>query len=127
MENVNIDEMIADAKAEEEVEKEQAKATKEEEKKKEFKDFIKDVFTPINDSKVTISLREYTLLLQKEIDLQRILDAIVDGLELGYNKEYLILNKRENVVDAIRVLYPDIYDHLLSQAKKESTEKEGVD
>ena len=125
MENVNIDEMIADAKAEEEVEKEQAKATKEEEKKKEFKDFIKDVFTPINDSKVTISLREYTLLLQKEIDLQRILDAIVDGLELGYNKEYLILNKRENVVDAIRVLYPDIYDHLLSQAKTESAEKEG--
>ena len=125
MENVNIDEMIADAKAEEEVEKEQAKATKEEEKKKEFKDFIKDVFTPINDSKVTISLREYTLLLQKEIDLQRILDAIVDGLELGYNKEYLILNKRENVVDAIRVLYPDTYDHLLSQAKTESAEKVG--
>lgn len=127
MENVNIDEMIADAKAEEEVEKEQAKATKEEEKKKEFKDFIKDVFTPINDSKVTISLREYTLLLQKEIDLQRILDAIVDGLELGYNKEYLILNKSENVVDAIRVLYPDIYDHLLSQAKTECAENKGVD
>lgn len=127
MENVNIDEMIADAKAEEEVEKEQAKATKEKEKKKEFKDFIKDVFTPINDSKVTISLREYTLLLQKEIDLQRILDAIVDGLELGYNKEYLILNKSENVVDAIRVLYPDIYDHLLSQAKIESAENKGVD
>lgn len=124
MENVNIDEMIADAKAEEEVEKEQAKAT-EEKAKEDFKEALKAALMPKSDSKVTIPLSEYVLLLQKEKDLGRILDAIVDGLELGYNKEYLILNKSENVVDAIRVLYPDIYDHLLSQAKTECAEKEG--
>lgn len=120
MENLNIDEMIADAKVEEQVEKEQAKATEENEKE-DFKEALKAALMPKSDSKVTIPLSEYVILLQKEADLGRLLDAIVHSLDLGYNDEYLILNKSENVVDAIRVLYPDVYDHLLL----ERAEKEG--
>ena len=124
MENLNIDEMIADAKAEEQVEKEQAKATEEKEKE-DFKEALKAALMPKSDSKVTIPLSEYVILLQKEADLGRLLDAIVHSLDLGYNDEYLILNKSENVVDAIRVLYPDVYDHLLTKAKLERAENEG--
>jgi hypothetical protein len=119
--NVDIEEMIADAKAEEEVAKEQAKAeaeTKAEKAREDFRDTLreqlKEVFKPNNDNNITISVSEYVILKQKEADLDRILNAIVDGLGLNYSKDDLRLGESDNVVSAIRVLYPDVYDALLA-------------
>jgi acetyl-CoA carboxylase carboxyltransferase component len=125
---MDIEEMIADAKAEEEVAREQERAAKEEKAREDFRDTLrerlKEAFIPKDESKVTISLSEYVILKQKETDLDRILNAIVDGLGLSYSKEYLSLKESENVVDAFRVLYPDVYDHLLA-AELEHAEHEG--
>jgi hypothetical protein len=126
--NVDIEEMIADAKAEEEVAREQERAAKEEKARDDFRDTLreqlKEALIPKSDNKVTINLSEYVILKQKEADLDRILNAIVDGLGLSYSKEYLSLKESENVVDAIRVLYPDVYDALLA-AELERAEHEG--
>lgn len=128
-ENVtDIEEMIVDAKAEEEVAREQERAAREEKAREDFRDTLrerlKEALIPKDESKVTISLSEYVILKQKEADLDRILNAIVDGLGLSYSKEYLSLKESENVVDAIRVLYPDVYDALLA-AELERAEHEG--
>ena len=123
----NIDELIADAQAEEEVAREQERAAKEEKAREDFRDTLreqlKEALIPKSDNKVTISLSEYVILKQKEADLDRILNAIVDGLGLSYSKEYLSLKESENVVDAIRVLYPDVYDAFLA-AELERAEHE---
>lgn len=128
-ENVtDIEEMIVDAKAEEEVAREQERAAREEKAREDFRDTLrerlKEALIPKDESKVTISLSEYVILKQKETDLDRILNAIVDGLGLSYSKEYLSLKESENVVDAFRVLYPDVYDHLLA-AELDRAEREG--
>ena len=115
---MDIEEMIADARAEEEVASEQERAAKEEKAREDFRDTLreqlKEALIPKDESKVTISLSEYVILKQKEADLDRILNAIVDGLGLSYNNEYLTLRGDDKVVDAFRVLYPDVYDHLLA-------------
>ena len=125
---MDIEEMIADAKAEEEVAREQIKAAKEEKAREDFRDTLrerlKEALIPKSDNKVTISLSEYVILKQKEADIDRILNAIVDGLGLNYSKDGLRLDESQNVVDAIRVLYPDVYDHLLA-AELERAEHEG--
>lgn len=125
---MDIEELIADARAEEEVAAEQERAAKEEKAREDFRDTLreqlKEALIPKSDNKVTISLSEYVILKQKEADLDRILNAIVDGLGLSYSKEYLSLKESENVVDAIRVLYPDVYDALLA-AELERAEHEG--
>lgn len=116
--NVDIEEMIADAKAEEEVAREQAKAAKEEKAREDFRNVLRkglnEALSNKDDSKVTVSLKEYVILKQKEQDLDRILNAIVDGLGLSYNNEYLYLKNDGRVSDTFRVLYPDVYDHLLA-------------
>lgn len=125
---MDIEEMIADAKAEEEVARDQERAAREEKAREDFRDTLreqlKEALIPKSDNKVTISLSEYVILKQKEADLDRILNAIVDVLGLSYNKEYLSLKESENVVDAFRVLYPDVYDALLA-AELERAEHEG--
>lgn len=126
--NVDIEEMIADAKAEEEVAREQERAAREEKAREDFRDTLrerlKEALIPKDESKVTISLSEYVILKQKEADIDRILNAIVDGLGLSYSKEYLTLRDDDKVVDAFRVLYPDVYDHLLA-AELDRAEREG--
>ncbi len=121
-----IDEVIADAMAEEEVTIEQELS--EEKTKEGFKDFFKEQFKEAikGDSKIIINLSEYVMLKQKEIDLDRILSAITDNLELGYNNKYLSLKYKDKVVDAIKVLYPEIYDHFLAvELVKLEHEEEG--
>lgn len=114
----DIDEVIADAIAEEEVAKEQAKAAKEEKERESFRetlrDQLKDALTSKHEeAKVTISLAEYTTLKFKEMDLDRLLNAIVDDFKLNYSNEYLRLdgNRIENT---FRSLYPDMYDAILA-------------
>lgn len=128
----DIEEMIADAKAEEEVAREQeraARAAKEEKAREDFRDTLreqlKDVLKVRNDeSKVTIPLSEYVILKQKEADLDRILNALVDDLELNYVKDALRIRGGERAIEAIRVLYPEAYDTLLA-AEIDRAEREG--
>lgn len=115
MENkkVDIEEIIADARAEEEVAREQA-AAKEKSFRDELRERLKETFKPREEEKITIPLSEYVILKQKAADLDRVLNAIVDNLKLGYNNEYLRLDNEEKVVDAVRVLYPEAYGTLLA-------------
>lgn len=125
---MDIEEMIADAKAEEEVAREQERAAKEEKARDDFReilrDQLKDALTSNHDeAKVTISLAEYTTLKFKEMDLDRILNAIVDGFKLSYNNEYLRLDG-DRIENTFRSLYPDMYDAILA-VELENAEHEG--
>ena len=117
-EKTNIEEIIADAKAEEEVAREQEKAAKEEKAREDFRDALreqlKDALIPRrDDEKVTISLKEYITLKQKEVDLDRILNAMVDSVYLNYSKDELRLNG-DRPIEVMRGLYPEAYDALLA-------------
>jgi hypothetical protein len=126
---MDIEELIADARAEEEVAAEQERAAKEEKAREDFRDTLreqlKEALIPKDDNKVTISVSEYVILKQKEADLDRILNAIVDGLGLNYSKDDLRLGESDNVVSAIRVLYPDVYDALLAAELEHLEQQEG--
>ena len=111
-----IDEAIADAMAEEEVAKAQ------EDKNTSFRDaledHLKDAFSESirekNGTKIKIDLDEYITLKLKALDLDRLMSAIIDSLELGYHNECLRLSDRESIATTIKVLYPEVYDHILA-------------
>ena len=126
-EKTSIEEIIADAKAEEEVAREQEKAAKEEKVREDFRDALreqlKDALIPRrDDEKVTISLKEYITLKQKEVDLDRILNIMVDSAYLNYSKDELRLNG-DRVIEVMRVLYPEAYDALLAAELAEHNEE----
>ena len=126
-EKTSIEEIIADAKAEEEVAREQEKAAKEEKAREDFRDALreqlKDALIPRrDDEKVTISLKEYITLKQKEVDLDRILNVMVDSVYLNYSKDELRLNG-DRVIEVMRVLYPEAYDALLAAELAEHNEE----
>lgn len=115
----NLDEAIADARAEEEV----AKANKtKDDFSKQLREGIKDALKVNNDEKVSISLKEYVQLKQKETDLERILSAIVDNLELNYSGEYLRMSGGEDMANVLKALFPEAYDTILAHelARKEN-------
>ena len=107
---VDIEEIIADARAEEEVARNMAKG----DFRDELRGKLKEAFTPREEENVRIALSEYVTLVKKAMDLDRVLNAIVDNVTLSYNKEYLRLDDESKVVDAFRVLYPEAYDALLA-------------
>ena len=119
----DIEEMIADAKAEEEVAGEQAIENSENKFKEELKacliDSFKDNAKFSKENSVTLSLNEYLILRFKERDLETITSAIISNLELGYDGESLRLNNKSDVVDVMKVLYPDMYDAILEDLQKE--------
>ena len=105
-----IDEIIADAIAEEQVAKEQAEA-----KGKEGQNY-RELFRPIVKREVTIPLGEYVELKNKERDLDLILKAIIEGMGLSYNDEYIYLKNEGEVTNVFRILYPEVYEKLFKQA-----------
>lgn len=106
---IEIEEMIADAKAEEEVKKDN-------EFKQQLKEGLKDVLVPKDNNKVTIDLSEYVTLKNKEMDLDRLIGVIIDGLELSYNNDYLRLSNEgeTSIVAAFKTLYSTAYDNVLA-------------
>ena len=100
---MNIDEMIADAQAEEETTRERMKAVVERPKRK--------------TEEVTISLHEYLILRQKEVDMDRLFDAVIQSLELSYNNSYLYIKNDEKIMDTIKILFAPVYDVLFEQKK----------
>ena len=119
----DIDELIADARAEEEVAREQAKEIKENSFRSELEEQLKDAFSESlrarKENKVTIDLDEYLLLKFKERDLERVVSTILAGLRLSYNGEFLSLRNDDEIVDVIKVLYPDVYDGILEDLQNE--------
>ena len=124
----DIEEMIADAKAEEEVAREQAKEENTRKFKEELEAHLKDAFSESmkarKESKVTIDLNEYILLKFKERDLEKVIGAIVSELRLGYSKEYLRISDGDRIVDTIKVIYPEAYEEILEDLIKEAEIKE---
>jgi hypothetical protein len=113
----NIDEVIADAMAEEEVRNEIEKQA-EEDFKNDAREVLKDHFKEVIDSRVnnvTIPLSEYLALKFKEMDLGRLIGSIYGNLELTYSKEGLRLDESERVVDTFRVLYPNMYEDMFKE------------
>lgn len=98
---MNIDEVIADAMAEEQVAAE-TKKTK------------KPSFQP--KSLATIDLEEYVMLRQIEADHKRLLGLIIDACELGYSKTELRMYG-EDVLQYIRMIYPEEYETRLAELK----------
>jgi len=122
----NIDELIADARAEEEVAKEQAIESSENKFREELKTCLIDAFKDnakfSKDNSVTLSLNEYLILRFKERDLETITSAIISNLALGYDGESLRLNIKNDVVDVMKVLYPDMYEAILEDLQQKEGE-----
>lgn len=122
----DIEEMIADAKAEEEVAKEQAIENSDNKFREELKTCLIDAFKDnakfSKDNSVTLSLNEYLILRFKERDLETITSAIISNLALGYDGKSLRLNNKSDVVDVMKVLYPDMYDAILEDLQQKEGE-----
>lgn len=122
----NIDEVIADARAEEEVAKEQAIENSDNKFREELKTCLIDAFKDnakfSKDNSVTLSLNEYLILRFKERDLETITSAIISNLALGYDGKSLRLNNKSDVVDVMKVLYPDMYDAILEDLQQKEGE-----
>jgi hypothetical protein len=103
---MNIDEMIADAKAEEQANIETRMKKAIETKKPSFQP----------KSLATIDLEEYVMLRQIEADHKRLLELIIDTCELSYNREKLRLID-DDVLQYIRVIYPEEYETRLAELK----------
>ena len=113
----DIDELIADARAEEEVAREQAKEIKENSFRSELEEQLKDAFSDSlrarKENKVTIDLNEYLVYKFQERDLEKILNAIVEGFKLSYSKEDLFFSDGDAVKETFKVLYPEAYEAIL--------------
>ena len=118
----DIEEMIADAKAEEQVAKEQAIENSNNDFREELRAKLKDMFSTNADNKVSLSLNEYLILKFKERDLETITSAIISNLTLGYDGESLRLNHKNDVVDVIKVIYPDMYETILEDLQQKEGE-----
>lgn len=122
----DIDEMIADARAEEEVAKEQAIESSENKFREDLKahliDAFKDNIKLNKENSVSLSLNEYLILKFKERDLENIIRAIIPNLTLGYDGESLRLNNKSDVVDVIKVIYPDMYEAILEDLQQKEGE-----
>lgn len=117
----DINEMIADAKAEEQAKREQEMARHNEKFRKDLKNKLAEVVGKA--PKVEVDLDEYSLLKIKEMDLNRLIDAITDDLELNYSKDDLKLG-RERTLNTFRALYSDTYEVILEALKTDSNEGE---
>lgn len=110
-----IEEMIADAKAEEEVRKDNEFRT-------QLKNGLKDALDV--SPRVEIPLAEYVALKQQETDLNRLLHAILDNLELNYSGDALRLKDYDTLANIFKCLYNEAYLHIMA-AELEQREKQG--
>lgn len=113
----NIDEIIADAMAEEEVKREQEK-TKAKKKaadnfKKELKESLVNMvaeLAPQAEQTVKISLSEYIGLVYTLRDLELLKAVLFNNMELSYNKEYVKLTNDGEIINVLKLLYPTEYN-----------------
>lgn len=105
----NIEELIADAKAEEEVNKTAQDDLTEAFMRKFAADLNKGAEEKTKGGAVTIPLAEYVELKQMESDYDRLFSAIVRSLELNYNHEDIRVDG-DIIKDTFKALYPEEYE-----------------
>lgn len=103
---MNIDEVIADAKAEEAVLTEE-----------------KEVMETWQNEKVSTPISSLLVLSQANKDFERLLDVIVASFELSYNGKDLAIRDAGAIVEAMKVLYPCLCQDVLDILQEE---EEGV-
>lgn len=122
----NIEELIADAKAEEEA------------KKAVQDDFtnalMKTVTANLNkeaeskSTSVTVSLAEYVQLKKIELDYDRLFYAIIDSFGLGYRHDHLIISKEDSILQTFKVLhaeeFKDLEQNMVDEWNKEHPDGE---
>lgn len=115
---VEIEELIADARAEEEVARAMSEA-KVDKSIEDFKDYtrheLKKAFAPLEEDKVMIGVSEYVDLKQKELDLGRLLEVIDNFLEYDETTEglYMSVEGAIEIKNTFKALYPEIYKGIL--------------
>lgn len=113
----NIEKMIAEAKAEEEV----AERQKKEQFKEALRKGLQEALTKKEEEQsVKIPLSEYLMLKMKERDVDILTGAIMDSLTLSYDKESLkIYDNKERIINAFRTLFNFVYDSILQDLQQE--------
>lgn len=104
---MNIDEVIADAKAEEE-----AKLTAEK----------ADSMETWQNEKVSTPISSLLVLSQANKDFERLLDVIIASLELNYNGKGLAIRDASPIVEAMVVLYPHLCQDILDDLQEREEE-----
>lgn len=117
----DINEMITDAKAEEQAEQEQKRDTFREDLTSKLKSLFGE--SEKKTEAVTIDVEEYAMLKVQELDFKRVLGAIVDDMYLGYDNKSLRLDG-ENTINAIKILFNDLYEDILADKQEEAKLKE---
>lgn len=105
----NIEELIADAKAEEETKKAVQDDLTEAFMRKFAADLNKGAEEKTKGGAVTIPLAEYVELKQMESDFDRLFSAIERSLELNYNHEDIRVDG-DIIKDTFKALYPEEYE-----------------
>ena len=121
MDRKRIEDIIAEARAEEEL-------IKEERKDAGLRQAIKNTLDE-HSPKVSIDLKEYVELKQKDKDLERILHAVLDCMGLNYTGDDLMIKDDRPIQNVIKSLYPAAYDAILAaemEFKMSSEQEEGL-
>jgi hypothetical protein len=117
----NIEELIADAKAEEEVRREQVQDDLTNALMRSFTaNLNKDAESKgaeskgaeSNGARVTVSLAEYVQLKQMELDYDRLYSAIVESFGLSYHNDHLIISKDDIILQTFKVLHAEEFKEL---------------
>lgn len=121
----NIDEIIADAIAEEEVAREQEKTRAKKKAADNFKKELKESLinmvaelAPQAEQQVKIDLSEYISLVYMARDLDVFKRAIKRALKLNYNGERLYIGDGDEIEDAFKTLYYEEYNDILSELQE---------
>ena len=113
----NIDDAIKAAMEQEELTRDDYEAKLKKQADDELKAVISETLKDEIKTykKVTIYLDEYIELKMKAHDLNRILKAIMDSLELYHTYgEGVLRSGGDGIAETFKVLYPDVYDGILA-------------
>lgn len=114
-----IEDMIEEAKAEEKA----AEEKKEEKFRNELRKGLEEALNVKKEQQVSIPVAEYVVLKQKERDLELLAMAIMEDLELSYDKEKLRVSDGKSIVGAFKTLYNVAYETILEEYKAKDTVK----
>lgn len=83
----------------------------------ELRKGLEEALNVKKEQQVSIPVSEYVVLKQKERDLELLAMAIMDDLELNYDKEELRISVGKNTVGTFKTLYNVAYTTILGDLK----------
>ena len=108
----NIEELIADAKAEEETKKSVQDDLTDAFMRKFAADLNKGAEEKTKGGAVTIPLAEYVQLKQMELDYDRLFSAIMESFGLSYRHDHLIISQDDIILQTFKVLHAEEFKEL---------------